>query len=210
MEIHHDVPGRFKVVRHVREAFYCQSYETVVQATAPDHAITHGRAGPGLLAHITVARLDDHLPPYHQAEIHAQDGVTLQTSILSGWMGATVAAPAGSGHLCATSAPAVGHVRRLPCFSPRRIGAGRRASCSFLHADQNGQAQRARPGGLLARCVHPPRGSPGQTLGRTSALEIVASRRRCSGRLINRAARRALTAAAHGYRSSAVVTAVVL
>ncbi|MDN3573602.1 IS66 family transposase [Methylobacterium longum] len=86
------VPGRFKVVRHLREAFSCRSCETVVQAPAPYHAIARGRAGPGLLAHIAVAKFDDHLPLYRQAEIYARDGVTLQTSTLSGWMGATAAA----------------------------------------------------------------------------------------------------------------------
>ena len=86
------VPGRFKVVRHVREAFSCRSCETVVQAPAPHHAIARGRAGPGLLAHIAAAKFDDHLPLYRQAEIYAREGVTLETSTLAGWVGATAAA----------------------------------------------------------------------------------------------------------------------
>ena len=86
------VPGRFKVVRHVRGAFACRACDTVMQAPAPFHPIARGRAGPGLLAHIMVAKFDDHLPLYRQAEIFAREGVTLQTSTLSGWVGATVAA----------------------------------------------------------------------------------------------------------------------
>ncbi len=86
------VPGRFKVVRHVREAFSCRLCETVVQTPAPNHTIARGRAGPGLLAHIVVAKFDDHLPLYRQAEIYARDGVDLETSTLSGWVGATAAA----------------------------------------------------------------------------------------------------------------------
>lgn len=86
------VPGRFKVIRHVREAFSCGACETVVQAPAPFHAIARGRAGPGLLAHIMVAKFDDHLPLYRQAEIYAREGVALETSTLSGWVGATAAA----------------------------------------------------------------------------------------------------------------------
>ncbi len=86
------VPGRFKVVRHVREAFACRACEQVVQTPAPHHAIARGRAGPGLLAHIAVAKFDDHLPLYRQAEIYARDGVDLATSTLSGWLGATAAA----------------------------------------------------------------------------------------------------------------------
>lgn len=86
------VPGRFKVVRHVREAFSCRLCETVVQSPAPNHTIARGRAGPGLLAHIIVSKFDDHLPLYRQAEIYARDGVDLETSTLSGWVGATAAA----------------------------------------------------------------------------------------------------------------------
>ena len=86
------VPGRFKVVRHVREAFSCRLCETVVQTPAPNHAIARGRAGPGLLAHIIVSKFDDHLPLYRQAEIYARDGVDLETSTLSGWVGATAGA----------------------------------------------------------------------------------------------------------------------
>jgi transposase len=86
------VPGRFKVVRHVREAFSCRACESVVQAPAPHHTIARGRAGPGLLAHIVVAKFDDHLPLYRQAEIYAREGVALETSTLSDWVGATAAA----------------------------------------------------------------------------------------------------------------------
>lgn len=86
------VPGRFKVVRHVREAFSCRACETVVQTPAPNHAIARGRAGSGLLAHIMVSKFDDHLPLHRQAEIYAREGVELRTSTLSGWVGATAAA----------------------------------------------------------------------------------------------------------------------
>ena len=86
------VPGRFKVVRHIREKRSCRACDTVVAAAAPDHAIARGRAGAGLLAHIVVSKYDDHLPLYRQAEIYARDGVSLETSTLSGWVGATAAA----------------------------------------------------------------------------------------------------------------------
>ena len=86
------VPGRFKVVRHIREKLSCRVCDTVVAAPAPDHAIARGRAGAGLLAHIVVSKYDDHLPLYRQAEIFARDGVSLETSTLSGWVGATAAA----------------------------------------------------------------------------------------------------------------------
>jgi len=86
------VPGRFKVIRHLRQKLSCRACDTVVAAPAPDHAIARGRAGAGLLAHIVVSKYDDHLPLYRQAEIFAREGVMLGTSTLSGWVGATAAA----------------------------------------------------------------------------------------------------------------------
>jgi len=86
------VPGRFKVIRHVRAKLSCRACDIVVAAPAPDHAIARGRAGAGLLAHIVVSKYDDHLPLYRQAEIFAREGVNLETSTLSGWVGATAAA----------------------------------------------------------------------------------------------------------------------
>ena len=86
------VPGRFKSIRHVREKLSCRACDTVIAAPAPDHAIARGRAGAGLLAHIVVSKFDDHLPLYRQAEIFAREGVSLETSTLSGWVGATAAA----------------------------------------------------------------------------------------------------------------------
>jgi hypothetical protein len=63
----------------------------VVQAPAPHHAFPHGRAGPGLLAHIAVAKFHDNLPLYRQAAIYAGDGVALPTSTRSGWLVGTAA-----------------------------------------------------------------------------------------------------------------------
>ena len=45
-----------KVIRHVREGFFCRACETVVQAPAPYHPISHGGAGAGLLAHVIVSK----------------------------------------------------------------------------------------------------------------------------------------------------------
>jgi transposase len=86
-------PAQAGVVRHIREKLSCRVCDTVVASAAPDHAIARGRAGAGLLAHIVVSKYDDHLPLYRQAEIFARDGVSLETSTLSGWVGATAAAP---------------------------------------------------------------------------------------------------------------------
>ena len=41
------VPGRFKVVRHIREKLSCRACDTVVAAAVPDHAIGRGRGRGG-------------------------------------------------------------------------------------------------------------------------------------------------------------------
>ncbi len=54
------VPESFKVVRHVRPKFSCGRCETVVEAPAPSRPIPRSYAGPGLLAHVLVAKYCDH------------------------------------------------------------------------------------------------------------------------------------------------------
>jgi hypothetical protein len=41
------VPGRFKVIRHLRAKLSCRVCDTVVAASAPDHAIARGVLAPG-------------------------------------------------------------------------------------------------------------------------------------------------------------------
>ena len=71
------VPSSFKVLRHVRPKLSCRSCEKVVQAEAPSRPIDRGIPGPGLLAHVLVAKYADHLPLYRQSEIYAREGVDL-------------------------------------------------------------------------------------------------------------------------------------
>jgi transposase len=86
-EILEYVPGHFKVIEHVRPKVSCRACETIRQAPPPAQAIERGRPGPGLLAHVLVAKYGDHLPLYRQAEIYARDGVELSRSTLAGWVG---------------------------------------------------------------------------------------------------------------------------
>ena len=81
------VPSRFKVIRHVRPKLACASCQTIVQAPAPTRPIARGLAGPGLLAHVLVAKYADHLPLYRQSEIYAREGVDLDRSTLADWVG---------------------------------------------------------------------------------------------------------------------------
>jgi transposase len=71
------VPGRFKVIRHVRPKFSCAQCATVVQTPAPSRPIARGLAGPGLRAHVLVSKYCDHLPLNRQSEIYAREGVDL-------------------------------------------------------------------------------------------------------------------------------------
>ena len=81
------IPGRFEVIRHVRPAYSCRICETMMQAPMPPLPIPRGQAGPGLLAHVAIAKYCDHVPLYRQAEIYARDGVDLDRAMLAGWMG---------------------------------------------------------------------------------------------------------------------------
>jgi transposase len=82
-------PVRFKVIRHVRPKLACASCDTIVQAPAPARPIERGMAGPGLLAHVLVSKYADHQPLYRQAEIYAREGVDLDRTLLSQWVGTT-------------------------------------------------------------------------------------------------------------------------
>ena len=87
-EILEYIPANFKVIRHVRPKFTCKQCERVVEAPAPSRTIERGLVGPGLLAHVLVAKYADHCPLYRQSEIYAREGVDLDRSTLAGWVGA--------------------------------------------------------------------------------------------------------------------------
>ena len=86
-EILEYLPGRFKVIRHVRPKFSCAACQTILQAPAPSRPIARGMAGPGLLAHVLVSKYADHLPLYRQSEIYAREGIKLDRSTLADWVG---------------------------------------------------------------------------------------------------------------------------
>ena len=81
------VPARFKVIRTVRPKLSCAGCSRIVQAPAPNRPIDRGLAGPGLLAHVLVAKYADHLPLYRQAEIYRREGIELDRSTLADWVG---------------------------------------------------------------------------------------------------------------------------
>jgi len=80
------VPGRFKVVRHVRPKLACVRCQRVFQAAAPSRPISRGLPGPALMAHVMVAKYCDHQPLYRQSGMYARDGVELDRSTMTGWV----------------------------------------------------------------------------------------------------------------------------
>ena len=81
------VPGRYKVIRHVRPKFSCAECQKIVQAAAPSRPIARGLVGPGFLAHVLVSKYADHLPLYRQSQIYARDGLEVDRSTLADWVG---------------------------------------------------------------------------------------------------------------------------
>jgi transposase len=84
------VPSSFKVIRHVRPKLSCRACETIVQAPMPSLPIERGRPGPGLMAHVAVAKFADHIPLHRQAMMYAREGVELDRSTLADWVGQAV------------------------------------------------------------------------------------------------------------------------
>jgi transposase len=80
-------PASFKVIPHVRPKLCCTKCDVILEAPAPPRPVERGLAGPGLLAHVLIAKYADHLPLYRQSEIYAREGVDLDRSTLADWVG---------------------------------------------------------------------------------------------------------------------------
>jgi transposase len=85
------VAAKLKVVETVRLKKSCRRCEKIAQEPAPSRPVPRGMAGPGLLAHILVAKYDDHLPLYRQGEIFARLGADIPRSTLIDWCGQATA-----------------------------------------------------------------------------------------------------------------------
>ena len=89
------VASQLKVIETARLKKSCRQCERIVQPAAPMRPIPRGMAGPGLLAHLLVAKYDDHLPLYRQGEILARQGADIPRSTLIDWCGHPRAAGGG-------------------------------------------------------------------------------------------------------------------
>jgi len=73
--------------RHVRPKLACTCCDTIVQAPDASRPIERGLAGPGLLAHVLVAKFADHIPLYRQSTSYAREGLDLERALLANWVG---------------------------------------------------------------------------------------------------------------------------
>ena len=81
------IPASMLVVEHVRGKYACRSCEEgVVIADPPVRPLEKGRAGPGLLAKVVVAKYGDHLPLNRLEGIFARHGVHLARSTMCDWV----------------------------------------------------------------------------------------------------------------------------
>lgn len=82
------VPATFRVLVTRRPRYGCRACEAApVQAPAPARIVDAGLPTEALIAQVLVSKYADHLPLYRQAQIYARQGVHIDRSTLSDWVG---------------------------------------------------------------------------------------------------------------------------
>jgi len=82
------VPSQLRVKVTRRPRYACRGCESaVVQAPAPDRPIDGGMATEAMVVHVVVSKFCDGLPLYRQAQIFKRQGIHLDRSTLSSWVG---------------------------------------------------------------------------------------------------------------------------
>jgi transposase len=84
-------PGVVTVDRHIRGKWTCDACEKILQAPVAPEVIDKGLPTSGLLAHVLVAKYQDHLPLYRQEAIFGRAGLAIPRSTLAAWVGASAA-----------------------------------------------------------------------------------------------------------------------
>ena len=85
-------PASVKVLQHVQYRYACDDCEKngdnpqIELAQKPPQPIEKGLAGPGLLAHVIVSKLADHLPLYRLEKIFARQDLHIAGSTMCGWI----------------------------------------------------------------------------------------------------------------------------
>jgi transposase len=81
------VPASVKIVRHVEKRMICRDCNTTVAGEMPTLPVERGKPGPGLLAHIMIAKFDDHIPLYRLSEMYDRLGIDISRSVMADWVG---------------------------------------------------------------------------------------------------------------------------
>ena len=87
-------PASFTVLKHIRHKYGCRQCEAdavnpqIQTATKPPQPIDKALPGPGLLAHVIVSKLGDHLPLYRLENIFARQQVEVARSTMCAWLAA--------------------------------------------------------------------------------------------------------------------------
>lgn len=87
VQVMEHVPASVKIVRHVEKRMICKGCDTTVAGIMPTLPIERGKPGPGLLAHIMVAKFDDHIPLYRLSEMYDRLGIDISRSVMADWVG---------------------------------------------------------------------------------------------------------------------------
>ena len=103
-------PAQYRVIVTKRPKLACRACPgTVVQEPAPPRLIEGGIPTEALVAQVVVARFADHQPLYRQAQMMAREGVIIERSTLSFWIG----------YAAAEVAPVVDRLREMLLASSR-------------------------------------------------------------------------------------------
>lgn len=82
------VPAQLRVRVTRRPRYACRTCEgTVVQAPAPERPIDGGLATEAMVVHVLVSKYCDSLPLHRQSKMLARQGIDLDRSTLSNWVG---------------------------------------------------------------------------------------------------------------------------
>jgi transposase len=82
------VPAQLRVRVTRRPRYACRACEgTVVQAPAPERPIDGGLATEAMVVHVLVSKYCDSLPLHRQTKMLARQGIDLDRSTLSNWVG---------------------------------------------------------------------------------------------------------------------------
>ena len=82
------IPKQYQVIVTRRPKYACRACEgAVVQAPAPSRLVEGGLPTEALVADVLVNKYAWHLPLYRQAQILAQQGLTIDRSTLAAWVG---------------------------------------------------------------------------------------------------------------------------